>query len=177
LKYYNKMAPKRLVRIAKFGEPFGIRGGIKVWSFFDFIYALKKGQRLYISEGDTEFVKREVILEEVREHNKGYVLYFEEFKDRTSVEKIRGNWLLLEEDLLPPLPEGYFYSYQIIGLQVYNTKGDFLGVVREIIETGSNDVFVVESDEGEMLLPFIRDIIREVNIPEGKIVVEMLEEL
>ncbi|MGB9857868.1 MAG: ribosome maturation factor RimM [Dictyoglomaceae bacterium] len=171
------MSKKRLVRIAKFGEPFGIRGGIKVWPFFDFLFDLKKGQKLYISEGDTEYIRREVILENIQEHGKGYVVYFEEFKDRTSVEKLRGNWLLLEEEYLPPLPEGYFYTFQILGLPVYNLQGEFLGTVREIIETGSNDVFVVTNEDEEILLPFIKDVVKKVNLEEGKIIIEIMEEI
>lgn len=171
------MSGKRLVRIAKFGEPFGIRGGIKVWPFFDFLFDLKRGQRLYISEGNTEYIRREVILEEIQEHGKGYVVYFTEFKDRNSVEVFRGNWLLLEEEYLPSLPEGYFYTFQILGLSVYDLKGEFLGVIKEIIETGSNDVFVVEKEGEEFLFPFIKDIVKNIDIEEGKIVIKLVEEV
>ncbi|MCX7845702.1 MAG: ribosome maturation factor RimM [Dictyoglomaceae bacterium] len=177
MKYFNRMDERKLVRIAKLGEPFGIKGGIKIYPFYDFIFNLKKGQKLYISEGDSEYIKKEVILEEINAHGKGYVLYFEEFKDRNSVEKFRGNWLLLEEDFLPPLPEGFFYTFQIFGISVYDFNGDFLGIVKEIIETGSNDVFVVENQGKELLLPFIRDVVREVNIRERKIIVELIKEI
>lgn len=170
------MDERKLVRIAKLGEPFGIRGGIKIYSFYDFIFNLKKGQKLYISEGNTEYIKKEVILENIHVHGKGYVVYFKEFKDRNSVEKFRGNWLLLEENLLPPLPEGYFYTFQILGISVFDFNGNFLGSVKEIIKTGSNDVFVVENQGKELLLPFIRDIIKEVNIREKRIIVELIKE-
>jgi 16S rRNA processing protein RimM len=171
------MHKKKLVRIAKFGEPFGIRGGIKIWPFYDLIFELKKGQKLYISEGDTDFIKREVILEDIREHGKGYVIYFEEYKDRTSVEKLRGNWLLLEEEYLPSLPNGFYYTFQILGLSVFNIEGEFLGVVKEIISTGSNDVFVVEGKKGELLFPFIKDVVREIDISNKKIIIKQIEEI
>ncbi|MCS7201258.1 MAG: ribosome maturation factor RimM [Dictyoglomus sp.] len=171
------MNERRLIRIAKLGEPFGIRGGIKIYSFYDYIFKLRKGQKLYIAEGDTEYIKKEVTLENIHFHGKGYVVYFEEFKDRNSIEKLRGNWLLLEEDLLLELPEGSFYFFQILGLSVYDLNGEFLGTVREIIQTGSNDVFVVENQGKELLLPFIKHVIKEVNIKEKKIVVELIQEL
>ncbi|MEN2983519.1 MAG: ribosome maturation factor RimM [Dictyoglomaceae bacterium] len=171
------MNERKLIRIAKLGEPFGIRGGIKIYSFYDYIFKLKKGQKLYISEGDTEYIKKEVTLENIHFHGKGYVVYFEEFKDRNSIEKLRGNWLLLEEDFLLELPEGSFYFFQILGLSVYDLNGEFLGTVREIIQTGSNDVFVVEKQGKELLLPFIKHVIKEVNIKEKRIVVELIQEL
>ncbi len=171
------MDEKNLIRIAKLGEPFGIRGGIKIYSFYDFILNLKKGQRLYISEGDTEIVKKEVILENIHAHGKGYVVYFEEFKDRNHIEKFRGNWLLLEEEFLIPLPKGQFYTFQILGISVYDANSGFLGIVKEIIETGSNDVFVVENQGKELLLPFIKDVVKEIDLKEKRIIVELIQEL
>lgn len=165
----------RLVRIAKLGEPFGIKGGIKIWPFFDLISGLKKGQKVYLSWGDTLLVRRELSLESIREHNKGYVVYFAEISTRNDAEKIRGNWLLMNEDDLPKLPEGQFYSYQIIGLSVYEVSGEYLGVVREILETGSNDVYVIEGDE-EIFIPAIKDVVLEVNLSEGKIIIKRMEE-
>lgn len=165
----------RLVRIAKLGEPFGIKGGIKIWPFFDLISGLKKGQKVYLSWGDTLLVRRELSLESIREHNKGYVVYFAEINTRNDAEKIRGNWLLINEDDLPKLPEGQFYSYQIIGLSVYEVSGEYLGVVREILETGSNDVYVIEGDE-EIYIPAIKDVVLEVNLSEGKIIIKRMEE-
>ncbi|HOJ92116.1 MAG TPA: ribosome maturation factor RimM [Dictyoglomaceae bacterium] len=168
--------PSRLIRIAKIGEPFGIRGGIKIWSFFDPILNLKKGQMLYLSCGDTLLVKEELALELVREHNKGFVVYFSGIDTREKAEKIKGNWLLLDESELPELPEWQFYSFQIIGLPVYEISGEYLGTIREIIETGSNDVYVIENEEEELYIPAIKDIIMEVDLKENKMIVRLMEE-
>lgn len=166
----------RLVRIAKLGEPFGIKGGIKIWPFFDLIGTLKKGQKVYLSWGDTLLVRRELSLENIREHNKGYVIYFSEILTRDEAEKIRGNWLLMEEEDLPKLPEGQYYTYQIMGLSVYEESGEYLGKVKEILETGSNDVYIVEGEEEDIYIPAIKDVIVEINLEEGKIVIRKMKE-
>jgi len=166
----------RLIRIAKIGEPFGIRGGIKIWSFFEGILDLEKGQMLYLSCGDSLLVKEELSLEVVREHNKGFVVYFSGIDTREKAEKIKGSWLLLDEEDLPKLPEGQFYSFQIIGIPVYEISGEYLGTVREIIETGSNDVYVVGNEEEELYIPAIKDIIMKVDLKENKMIVRLMEE-
>jgi 16S rRNA processing protein RimM len=165
----------RLVRIAKIGEPFGIKGGLKIWPFYDYLLDLKKGQRIYLSWGDTLIVKKELSLEYIRKHNKGFVIHFAEITNRTEAEKLKGNWLLLGEEDLPVLPEGYFYSYQIMGLPVYELEGKYLGTVKEILETGSNDVFVVEGEE-EICIPAIKDVVVKVDLREGKIIIKKMEE-
>jgi len=165
-----------LVRIAKLGEPFGIKGGIKIWPFFDLIDTLKKGQKIYLSWGDTLLVRRELSLENIREHNKGYVIYFSEIETREDAEKIRGNWLLIEEEDLPKLPEGQYYTYQIMGLSVYEESGEYLGKVKEILETGSNDVYIVEGEDEDIYIPAIKDVIVEINLDEGKIIIRKMEE-
>lgn len=165
-----------MVRIAKLGEPFGIKGGIKIWPFFDLIDTLKKGQKIYLSWGDTLLVRRELSLENIREHNKGYVIYFSEIETREDAEKIRGNWLLMEEEDLPKLPEGQYYTYQIMGLSVYEESGEYLGKVKEILETGSNDVYIVEGEEEDIYIPAIKDVIVEINLEEGKIIIRKMEE-
>ncbi|ACK42809.1 MULTISPECIES: ribosome maturation factor RimM [Dictyoglomus] len=165
-----------MVRIAKLGEPFGIKGGIKIWPFFDLIDTLKKGQKIYLSWGDTLLVRRELSLENIREHNKGYVIYFSEIETREDAEKIRGNWLLIEEEDLPKLPEGQYYTYQIMGLSVYEESGEYLGKVKEILETGSNDVYIVEGEDEDIYIPAIKDVIVEINLDEGKIIIRKMEE-
>ena len=70
------------------------------------------------------------------------------------------------------LPEGSFYHHQIIGLAVRTTDGRDLGTLSDIIETGSNDVYVVTGPDGEALIPAIPDVVQDVDISGGIITVE-----
>ena len=70
-----------------------------------------------------------------------------------------------------PLEEGEFFFCDIIGSTVYEENGNKFGILKDVLETGANDVFVVEIPEGkEVLLPLIDDCIKEVNVEEKKIV-------
>ena len=92
-----------------------------------------------------------------------------------AAEKLRGQLLSLPEALLEPLPEGHFYRFQIVGMQVYDGGGRHLGEVREVLATGGNDVYVVQGPQGEILVPAIDDVVKEVDVGAGRMVVEPME--
>lgn len=95
-------------------------------------------------------------------------------EDRTAAEQLRGALLQVPLEQAVSLPPGSYYWHQILGLQVIERGGRVLGTVNEILTTGSNDVYVVRSGERELLLPAIRDVIREIDLERGVIVVELL---
>lgn len=74
-----------------------------------------------------------------------------------------------------PLPPDRYYHYQILGLAVVTTDGRALGQVAQILRTGSNDVYVVWGADGEILIPAIADVVRQVDLASGRLVVSLLE--
>jgi 16S rRNA processing protein RimM len=75
------------------------------------------------------------------------------------------------------LGEGEYYHFQILGLEVRTTSGEVLGRVEQIISTGSNDVFVVRGQRGEVLIPSVDDVVKSVDPAGGRIEVEVVEGL
>lgn len=84
----------------------------------------------------------------------------------------RGQFVRIARADAPPLPEGEFYHYQLLGLDVVDLDGQPLGRLAQIIETGANDVYVVVGPAGEQLLPAIEDVIREIDPVRGRMVVK-----
>jgi len=78
---------------------------------------------------------------------------------------------MVPEEESPPLPEDVYYYYQIIGLKVFTVDGVYIGGVSDIIETGSNDVYVVRDEEKEYLIPAIRDVIKDIDIGNRRIII------
>jgi len=76
-----------------------------------------------------------------------------------------------------PLEEGEYYLYQIVGLATWTVEGEYLGRVREVLTTGANDVYVVRGPKGEVLLPAIEEVIREVDLEAGRMIVSLMEGL
>lgn len=94
--------------------------------------------------------------------------------DREAAQALRGEYLELPESELAPLGEGEYYRYQLIGLAVESSEGLPLGRVASILSTPSNDVFVVQGDLGEVLIPAVDEIVKEVDLAGGRIVVEVV---
>ena len=116
--------------------------------------------------------------ESSRPHKKALVVKFESISDRDVAEGLRGLDLVIPESELPPPPPGSHYQFQLVGLTVVTTSGDLLGKVSRILETGANDVYLVlGEDGGETLIPAIKDVVVEIDLEGGRMVVDPLPEL
>jgi 16S rRNA processing protein RimM len=85
--------------------------------------------------------------------------------------------VLIEKNRSKALPDGEFYWFQIVGLKVFTESGELLGEVKEILPTGSNDVYVVRDGQKEHLIPATESVIREINLKRKMIVIHPLEGL
>jgi len=95
--------------------------------------------------------------------------------DRESAERLRGRLVIAEAAQLEALPEGEYYSYQLIGCRVEGAEGQSIGTVREIWPTGAVDVLVVEGENGEQqLIPAAESQLRSVDVEARRIVIEIL---
>ena len=75
------------------------------------------------------------------------------------------------------MPEGEFFHFQLLGLRVVSLQGEELGSLTEIIQTGSNDVYLVSNDKAEILIPALSQVVRKVDLEAGVMVVELIEGL
>lgn len=95
---------------------------------------------------------------------------------REAAEPLIGHHIFVDQSDLPKLQDGEYYWQQLIGLEVNNTLGATLGRVTSLLETGANDVLVVESDaEGaipEVLIPYVKEVVLEVDLNHQKMLVE-----
>lgn len=76
-----------------------------------------------------------------------------------------------------PLPEGQYYHHQIIGLQVRTTQGELIGTITEVLTGKSNDNYIVQSDNGEILIPAIEDVVQAIDLEQGFMTIEAIEGL
>ncbi len=158
--------------LARVRRPFGVKGELLLEVLTDFPERIAQQERLYF--GDK---RRPFEVESLRRHGRDLVLRLKEIRDRDGAESLRNEDICVRLDDLPPLPDGVYYAHQIEGLEVFTEQGERLGRLKEILKTGANDVYVVQGDKGEILLPAIPQVIREVRLEEGKMVVRMMEGL
>jgi 16S rRNA processing protein RimM len=114
-------------------------------------------------------------LRSVRPHKNNLLIAFEGCETPEDARRYRGALIKIKESESPKLAGGVYYHYQIIGLGVYTIDGDYLGKITSILETGSNDVYVVRGEDGEYLIPAIKDVIKEVDLEAKKMTVKPME--
>ena len=158
--------------VALVRRPFGLKGEVLLKALTNSPHQLLQATTLYAGAGHIPHA-----VTSIRQHGQLYLLLLDGFTDCDAVESLRGTVLYLHIDEQPPLPAGVYYLHQIEGLEVVTDAGETLGRVKEIIKTGANDVYVVQGERGEVLLPAIPQVIREVNLDEGRLVVRLMEGL
>ena len=109
----------------------------------------------------------------------GYALFrLEGLENVDAVRPLAGQWLVAPEDPVPDLPPGEYYHYQLVGLTVVTDLGEDLGTLQEVLVTGSNDVYVVQSASGEeILLPAVSQVIKQVDLSAGRMLVHLIDGL
>ena len=151
-------------------RPHGVKGELLFSLETDFPERLIKGERFYLGEEHLE-----VTIRSRRNHTQGLLLTFEEFPDKSSVERLHNVPVYSRVTEMPELPEGKLYQHQLIGLSVLEENGESVGTLTQILATGSNDVYIVRDDGGkEILLPAISDVVRRVDLDEKRIIVRII---
>ena len=114
-----------------------------------------------------------LISSSVRASHRQFILKFNGIDTLAGARGLLGGWMTVPRESAPTLPEGGYFHFQLLGLEVFTKEGERLGRVCEILETGSNDVYVVSNDGGELLLPALADVIREIDLAHGVMVVDL----
>jgi len=112
---------------------------------------------------------REVSVAARRSFRKALAIRFEGIERVEEAEALCGAVLTISEELLPRLPDGVYYHYQLIGLEVVDAGGKPLGRLVSVLQTGSNDVYCVGGGPDEILIPAIRDYVAKVDLEAGRI--------
>lgn len=120
----------------------------------------------------------ETELERVRGQGGRWIVKFKDFKTIEQAEQdLIGRSVEIYCEDFRSLPEGKYYWFQIEGLQVFDEAGRFYGTVNEIIITGSNDVYVVQDGDKELLLPMIDSVVKTIDLKENKLIFHIIEGL
>lgn len=153
----------------------GIRGEVKVFPTTDDATRFEELEHVILDTG-----KEQIPLEiqSVKYFKQFVILKFKGIDNINDIEKYRKMPLLIERKDAVELEEDEYFIADMIGMQVFTDDGKHFGILKDVMETGANDVYIVESDEhGEVLIPAIHDCILEVDVPGGKITIHLLEGL
>lgn len=167
------------LNVGKIVNTQGIKGEVRVISKTDFSEErYQKGNRLYLFQENKQPI--ELIIKSHRKHKNFDILSFENHPNINDVEKYRDGILKISKDEIGELEDNAFYYHEIIGLEVFDETGASLGKIKEILSPGANDVWVIGSNQKgakDILIPYIESVVKEVNVSESKVVVEIPEGL
>lgn len=153
----------------------GLKGLLKINPFTDDITRFERLKTILV-EHKKELLEFEI--ESVRYQKKQVLLKLKGIDTIEEAEKYREDYLKINRNKEEKLPEDTYYIVDLIGLDVYTEDGELLGKLDDIFSTGSNDVYVVKNSEGkQILLPAISDVIKNIDVEQKKIVVNLIEGL
>jgi 16S rRNA processing protein RimM len=167
--------------MGRISAPFGIKGWIRVQPFSETAAGLTNYSTWWLGNTDNW---REVEVEQSQAQGTDVVAKLAGCDDRDVAAGFKGQQVAIPREAFPPAEKGEFYWADLVGLEVKNTEGLDFGVVTSMIETGANDVMVVQQvvqqsavdgdkhADKERLIPFIADVVKRVDIAAGVIEVE-----
>ena len=149
----------------------GLKGDVKIDLLSDVPDRFEPGNMVHVNNKPTRVQRSRLV-------RGGMLLKLDIVNGRNQAELLLGKEITISPEQVSPPPEGSYYHFQVLGLDVFSQEGEKLGKVHEIVETGANDVYVV-SLEGrrDILIPALENVILDVDLERGSMVVRLPEGL
>lgn len=162
---------KRL-EIGQIINTFGIKGEVKVFPLTDDIKRFDDLETVYVKNKKESQLYN---IESIKYHKNFVLIKFKGINTVEQAEILRNSYLEVDRAQAIPLNEGEYFIADLIGLEVYSDEGKLIGKVDDIYNTGANDIYVVKDDLGKQtLLPGIKDVIKNVDLEKGQIIVHLI---
>jgi 16S rRNA processing protein RimM len=155
------------ITIGRIIAPWGVQGKVKVQIETDFPQRFSPGQQVFIDG-------RPLTILDISWHRNRPILKLGTIDHAEEAKQLRDKKIEIPRSQLHPLPKDHYYHFQLIGLEVRTTDGERLGKITEIITGESNDVYVVDTARGQVLIPAIADVVRSVNLERGYMEIELI---
>lgn len=164
-----------LITIGKAAKPFGVKGEMKIEPMTDFPERFKDLGRVYLVSPAGKEIVCEV--KSVRYAGEALLIVFEGYDSPEKARALNGWFVKVPREEVVPLPEGRYYRYELIGMEVLSEGGEKLGAIVDIFETGSNDVYVMKRGSQEVYLPATKEVIKRIDRKAKQMVIHLMDGL
>jgi 16S rRNA processing protein RimM len=165
--------PPLYITIGEIIAPHGYRGAVRVLPLTDFPERFLTMETAALNYGKKKETFR---IEKAGRHKQFILLKFNEINSLEAAERLRGAFIEVPREEVVPLPPGRFYIFDLIGLKVWTEEGACLGQLSDVLQTGANDVYSIKGADGkEILVPALKEVVKLVDIPGGRMVVKLPE--
>ena len=166
---------EQLLQVGLISSTHGVRGEVKVFPTTDDMKRFKKLKQVILDTGKEH---RTLEIESVKFFKQFAILKFKGIDNINDIEKYKGRSLLVDRANAVKLKKDEYFIADMIGLTVYTEDGKEFGNLKDVLETGANDVYIIDSlEHGEVLVPAIKQCILDVDIEQGKMVIHLMEGL
>ena len=168
---------EELLRVGGIITTHGLKGEVKVFSTTDDIKRFKKLKEVFLQDHKGHYFLLHV--ESCKFFKEQVILKFKEFSDINEVEKYKKCELYVDREHAVPLEEGEYFIADLIGLSVVSDDDTFHGKITDVLQTGANDVYVIEEDDTkrELLLPVIPDCVLDISLENQLVKIHILKGL
>lgn len=164
-----------LLQVGIISSTHGIRGEVKIFPTTDDAGRFKKLKEVILDDGKEQILMQ---VEGVKFFKQFVIAKFKGYDNINDIEKYKGKSLFVTRENAVTLGKDEYFIADLIGILVENEDGSFQGILKDVLETGANDVYIVQSKEGkEVLIPAIKDCILSVDLDSNKMKVHLLDGL
>ncbi len=158
------------IAIGQVLAPWGVKGKLKVKVVTDFPQRFTPSSKIFIN-------RQPMTIDSAEWHKGKAIIKLDQIDTIEAAQRLRGQPIEIHHRQLYPLPEGQYYHFQLIGLEVWTTQGKLVGNITEILTAESNDNYVVSGAKGEILIPAIEDVVKSIDLARRRITIEPIEGL
>ncbi len=166
---------EKQLQVGVISSTHGVRGEVKVFPTTDDVTRFRQLKKVYLDTG-REMLPLEI--QNVKFFKQFAILKFKGIDNINDIEKYRGKSLMIDREDAVDLDEDEYFIADMIGMKVCTEDGSEFGTLKDVMETGANDVYIIDSPEyGEVLIPAIRECILDVDMDEDRMTIHLMEGL
>lgn len=166
---------EKQLQVGVISSTHGVRGEVKVFPTTDDVTRFRQLKKVYLDTG-REMLPLEI--QNVKFFKQFAILKFKGINNINDIEKYRGKSLMIDREDAVDLDEDEYFIADMIGMKVCTEDGSEFGTLKDVMETGANDVYIIDSlEHGEVLIPAIRECILDVDMDEERMTIHLMEGL
>lgn len=166
---------EKQLQVGVISSTHGVRGEVKVFPTTDDVTRFRQLKKVYLDTG-REMLPLEI--QNVKFFKQFAILKFKGIDNINDIEKYRGKSLMIDREDAVDLDEDEYFIADMIGMNVCTEDGSEFGTLKDVMETGANDVYIIDSlEHGEVLIPAIRECILDVDMDEERMTIHLMEGL
>ena len=165
----NSLTPE-FIFIGEVLSPHGTKGHFRVRPATDFPERFDTGSKIYIN-------RQPFTIESSSLQKGNFIIKVNAIDNTEAAKKLQGKQVEIDKSQLKSLADGQYYHFQLTGLEVFIDNDKSIGSLKQVLSAPGNDVYVVEGEDGEILIPAVEDVIKLIDTKNGRIVIEAIDGL